>query len=69
MIKTCSHELAHYIQFVKWGENSCESDLVLNNGNYDRELAKEHEEFMQEIYQLIRNSGDYSKLEKRWKNI
>jgi len=54
MIKTCSHELAHYFQLVKNGRSSCESDLVLNNGKYDGELAKEHEEFTQEIYELVK---------------
>jgi len=54
MIKTCSHELAHYIQFVKYERSSCGSDLVLNNGKYDGELAKEHEEFTQEIYELVK---------------
>jgi len=60
MIKTCSHELAHYIQLVKHGKSSCESDLKLENGNYDRELAREHKKFTQEIHQLIKNSEEYS---------
>jgi len=64
---TCSHELAHYIQFVKCGKSSCESDLVLNNGNYDKRLAKEHEEFSREIYQLIKQ--DYSIWESRWNKV
>jgi len=38
-------------------------EKVLNNGDYDRELAKEHKEFSGEIYQLIKNSGEYSELE------
>lgn len=42
--KAISHEIAHYIQLVKWGRSSCESDIILNNGNYSAELAKEHEE-------------------------
>jgi len=54
MIDTCSHEIAHYIQFIKHGKSSCESDLILRNGKYDEGLAKEHEEFTQEIYQLIK---------------
>src|SRR6185295_14630015 len=29
LTKTISHELAHYIQFIKYGESSCESDLKL----------------------------------------
>jgi hypothetical protein len=41
-------------------KSSCESDLILRNGNYDAELAKEHKEFTQEIYQLIKNSSEYS---------
>ena len=71
IIDTCSHEIAHYIQLVKHGKSSCESDLVLNNGNYDLELAKEHEEFTQEIYQMIKNTGEwkYSEWERQWKEV
>ena len=69
MIATCSHEIAHYIQFVKYGKSSCESDLVLDNRNYDGKLAKEHEEFTQEIYQMIKNTGEYSELESRWNKV
>ena len=65
MIETCSHELVHYIQLAKHGKSSCESDLKLENGNYDEELAKEHEEFSKEIYQLIKNSPEYSELERK----
>jgi hypothetical protein len=65
MIETCSHEIAHYIQLVKHGRSSCESDLVLNNGNYDGELAKEHKEFSGEIYGMTRNSGKYLELETK----
>jgi len=35
-------------------------EKVLNNGDYDGKLAKEHEEFTREIYQLIKNSEEYS---------
>jgi len=63
MIKICSHELAHYIQFVKHGKSSCESDLVLNNGNYDGTLAREHEEFTREIYGMVK--AEHSELENR----
>ncbi|CAG8699670.1 13092_t:CDS:2, partial [Ambispora leptoticha] len=59
MIETCSHELAHYFQFVKYGESSCESDLILRNRSYDQGLAQEHKEFTQEIYQMIKNSEEY----------
>lgn len=69
MIDTCSHEITHYIQLVKWGKSSCESDLILSNGNYNEELAREHEEFTQEIYQLIKNSAEYSEWERRWNEI
>ena len=44
MINTCCHEIAHYIQLVKHGKSSCESDLRLGNGKYDKELAREHKE-------------------------
>jgi hypothetical protein len=67
MIDTCSHEIAHYIQLVKNGKSSCESDLILENGNYDEGLAQEHKEFSKEIYQMIK--GEISELEKRWKEI
>lgn len=60
MLDTCSHELAHYIQYVKHDKSSCESDLKLENGKYDKKLAGEHKEFTQEIYQLIKNSAEYS---------
>jgi hypothetical protein len=67
MLETCSHELAHYIQLVKWGLSSCESDLILGNRNYSERLAKEHKVFTQEIYQLIKE--EYSEWERRWKEI
>jgi hypothetical protein len=60
-------ELAHYIQFVKHERSSCESDLKLENGNYDRELTKEHEEFSGEIYELVKQ--EISEWESKWKNI
>jgi len=31
---------------------------MLNNGNYDKELAKEHKEFTREIYGMVKT--DYS---------
>ena len=52
LLKTCSHELAHYIQFVKWGESSYESDL--GTDKYIVELAREHEKFSGEIYGIIK---------------
>ena len=67
MIKTCSHELAHYIQFVKYERSSCGSDLVLNNGKYDGELAKEHEEFTQEIYELVKQ--EIPEWETKWNEV
>lgn len=67
MLKTCSHELAHYIQLVKHGKSICESDLILGNGEYDKELAKEHEEFAKEIYGMIKQ--EYSEWEKRWREV
>jgi len=69
MIETCSHELAHYIQLAKHDKSSCESDLKLENGNYDEKLAKEHKEFTRDIYGVIKNSDEYSEWEKRWKKI
>ena len=59
MINTCSHELAHYFQFVKHNKSSCESDLMLNSGGYDRELAREHEEWTGEIWGMINGSLEY----------
>ena len=67
MIETISHELVHYIQLVKWGRSSCESDLIINNGKYDKDLAKEHEEWTQEIYQMIKPK--ISEWERKWKEI
>jgi hypothetical protein len=61
MMKICSHELAHYLQFVKNGKTSCKSDLELNNGNYDQELSKEHDDFTKEIYEMISKSPEYPK--------
>lgn len=69
MINTCSHEIAHYIQLVKHGKSSCESDLMLDNGKYNSELAKEHKEFTEEIYRMIKNSGEYEEWEKKWEEI
>ena len=65
MIRTCSHELAHYIQLVKHGKSSCESDLILRNGNYSVELAQKHKEWTEEIYQIIKNSPEYSEWERK----
>jgi hypothetical protein len=59
MIKTCCHELAHYLQFVKQGKSSCQSDLKMNNGKYDPYLAGEHKRFSKEIYGMIKNSEEY----------
>lgn len=67
MIDTCCHELAHYIQLVKHGKSSCESDLILRNGNYDKELAKEHKKFTQEIYRMIK--AECSEWKRWWKEI
>jgi hypothetical protein len=67
LLKTCSHELAHYFQFVKCGESSCQSDL--GTDKYITELAKEHEKFTQKIYGMIKNSGEYEELERKWKEI
>jgi hypothetical protein len=78
MMETCCHELAHYIQMLKWGKSSCESDLVLGRGNYDGELAKEHKEFSEEIRGMIGgehspdtfNKGlEFAEWERRWREI
>ncbi len=68
MMGTCVHELAHYLQLVKHGRSSCESDRTLNNGKYDERLAKEHEKWTTEIYGMVGNSN-YLELEKRWGEI
>ena len=67
MLKTCSHELAHYIQLVKHGKSSCESDLKLANDNYDVLLAQEHKEIREEIYGMI--EGELREWEKQWREI
>jgi hypothetical protein len=65
MLKTCSHELAHYFQHIKHGKSSCKSDLKLNNGKYNAELTKEHKEIRKEIYGMIKNSPEYLELERK----
>jgi hypothetical protein len=65
MVKTCSHELSHYLQFVKQGKSSCQSDLKENNGKYDSYLAGEHKRFSKEIYEMIKNSEEYSERERK----
>jgi len=69
MLKTCSRELNRYLQFVKCGRSSGQSDLKENNGKYDSPLAIEHKRFSKEIYGMIKNSGEYSELDKKWKEI
>jgi len=69
MIKNCSHELVHYLQFVKRGRSSCKSDLEINNGNCDHLLVQEHKIITRQIYQLITTSSEYSQRETRWKEI
>lgn len=49
MMKTCSHELVHYIKFIKHGKSSYKSDLKVNNGKYNSLLAQEHKEFTRQI--------------------
>ena len=56
LLKTCSHELAHYIQFVKHNKSSCDSDL--GTDKYIIELAQEHKEFSREIFEMVKQ--DYS---------
>ncbi|MEG7978619.1 MAG: hypothetical protein NY202_01540 [Mollicutes bacterium UO1] len=41
----------------------------MNNGKYDLLLTKEHKEFTEEIYQMVKNSREYLELEKKWKEI
>ncbi|KLL02087.1 MAG: hypothetical protein MRERC_4c026 [Mycoplasmataceae bacterium RC_NB112A] len=67
MLKSCSHELTHYLRFIKHGKSSCESDLMLDNRKYDAELAQEHKEWRDDIYRLIEE--DFSNLEQKWKEI
>jgi hypothetical protein len=66
LIHTCSHELAHYFQFSKYGRSSCESSGAKdNNGNFwYPELVAEHSQFTREIREMIINSEEYPKLEK-----
>lgn len=65
LLKTISHELAHYFQFIKHGESSCESDK--GTEKYIAELAKEHKEFGGEIYGIIKQ--EIPEWESRWKKI
>jgi hypothetical protein len=66
-MKCCSHELAHYLQFSKGRQSSCQSDWGTNK--YVDWLAQEHEQFTQQIYQMIKNSAEYSVWERQWKEV
>lgn len=67
LMKVISHELAHYFQFVEHGKSSCKSELDTNQ--YDLKLAQEHEQFTQQIYQLIKNSEEYPVWESEWNEV
>ena len=71
LIETISHELAHYIQFVKYGESSCESSGTKDEtGKFlTPSLVKEHNEFTREIKAMIVNSSEYKKLKEWWEKI
>jgi len=71
LTETLAHELAHYFQFIKYEQSSCESSGAKDaNGNFlDPELVKEHTQFTQEIKQMIVNSTEYPTLKKYWKAI
>ena len=47
-------------KYLNGGKSNCESDLKLENGNYDAELAKEQKEFREEIWRMI--GGEQSPL-------
>ncbi|CAH1756011.1 24918_t:CDS:1 [Entrophospora sp. SA101] len=66
LTETISHELAHYIQFVKYGKSSCESSGKKDaNGEFlAPELVKEHAQFTKEIKQMIVNSAEYEKFKE-----
>jgi len=66
LTETIAHELAHYFQFGKHGQSSCESSGAKDNkGNFiSPELVNEHTEFTQQIKSMIINSREYSALEK-----
>ena len=38
-------------------KSSCESDLILGNGKYDKGLAKEHEEWTGEIERIVKEES------------
>jgi hypothetical protein len=63
LTETLAHELSHYIQFVKYGQSSCESSGEKDaSGNFlYPDLVSEHTEFTKEIKQLIQNSAEYKK--------
>lgn len=71
LTETISHELAHYFQFSKYGESSCESSGTKDNkGNFlYPKLVSEHSEFTRKIMEMIINSNEYSTLEEYWKAI
>jgi len=66
LTETISHELAHYIQYIKYGKSSCESSgKKASSGNFlYPDLVSEHVQFTQEIKQMIANSTEYEKFAK-----
>jgi hypothetical protein len=70
LTETLAHELAHYFQFVKYEQSSCESSGAKdNNGEFlAPELVAEHTQFTAEIKQMIINSVEYEKFKEWWNN-
>jgi len=66
LIETISHELAHYFQFSKHKQSSCESSGAKNIENkfIYPELVSEHTKFTRKIKEMIVNSAEYPILEK-----
>jgi len=66
LIETISHELAHYFQFSKYKQSSCESSGAKDiNGKFlAPELVSEHSQFTQQTKAMITNSAEYSVLER-----
>jgi len=66
LMETISHELAHYFQYGKHGQSSCESSGAKeSNGEFIYpKLVNEHTQFAKEIKQMIVNSSEYPTLKK-----
>jgi hypothetical protein len=68
LTETMAHEIAHYIQYVKYGKSNCES-----SGDQDKQghflypnLVREHTQLTSEITEMMLDSAEYKKFAERW---